>query len=49
MVVDGELVATGRCVWSGRRDWGVVLGSCKMDKCWFRVEQRVQRRRGENA
>ena len=39
-VVEGELVATGRCVCSGRRDWGFVLGSCKMDECWFRVEQR---------
>ena len=28
-VVEGELVATGRCVCSGGRDWGFVLDSCK--------------------
>ena len=25
-VVEGEMVATGGCVWSGGRDWGFVLG-----------------------
>ena len=39
-VVEGEMVATGGCVWSGGSDWGFVLDSCKMDECWFRVEQR---------
>ena len=30
-------------MWSGGSDWGFVLDSCKMDECWFRVEQRESR------